>query len=105
MTASGAGSGRERGRRAVLNRDGHLPWAFVTAGWHSNIRWPIQRQRGKSGSARGNLCSYPLRLIHTEAWAGSTARLTTSSNSLRTVSRSTASRRRAVKAATVTSAS
>ena len=44
-------------------------------------------------------------LIHTEACAGSTARLTTSSSSLRTVSTSTASRRRAVKEAMVASAS
>jgi hypothetical protein len=44
-------------------------------------------------------------LIHTEAWVGCTARLTASSRSARIASISTASRSRAVKAATVASAS
>ena len=49
----------------------------------------------------------PLRygLIQTEAWVGSTARVTTLSRSARIASISTASRSRAVKAATVASAS
>ena len=42
-------------------------------------------------------CPHSLRLIHTEACVGSTARLTASSRSVRTVSISTASRSRAVK--------
>ena len=42
---------------------------------------------------------YSRRMIQTEACAGSTARLTTSSSSARTVSRSTASRSRAAKVA------
>jgi hypothetical protein len=62
------------------------------------------RPRAAAGLRRLALLHFRRR-IHTDACAGSTARLTTSSSSLRTVSRATPSRRRAAKLATVASES
>ena len=75
---------------------------------------PIQRSMSAVALTRGSgtpvtvrTLAAPLRygLIQTEAWVGSTARVTTFSRSARIASISTASRSRAVKAATVASAS
>ena len=73
---------------------------------HGALRLRADGGAGDDGLAQGE----PARdartgLIQIAAWAGSTARLTTESRSRRTVSRSTASRNRAEKAATVASAS
>jgi hypothetical protein len=94
----------------TATRSSSPDWSGIPRAQHPSPRASLRssrrtRTRPDGGKGARGSQPHPGRLIHTDRWAGSRARLTALARSSRTESRSTVSCSRAANAATVLSAS